>query len=143
MTRAEAVTFLAEVWPEYITALGVTATDTAAGFKSAIDAALTVMGVTFANLATATVAASDDADFKALLNYFSAQRLYAAAGSRVDVSEGISGTSKRYSQMRDALKDLVVWYESNVPNAYSVGGMVVYAQVATRDPDPYAVEEVA
>lgn len=142
MNRADAVTYLARAWPTTATALGIVAIDNDANWRGAVDAALRAMGVARADLDSTTVATASEADFEALLDYHGARRLYEAAIHWVDVSVSDVGLSKRYSQMRDGLKELISQYEFALPDAYRVGGMVVYAQQATRDPDPYAVEAI-
>lgn len=111
MTRGEAVIYLSEAWPGLASALGVTATDDAAGWKSAVDAALRALGVATADLAGATVSVADEPTFLALLNVFGARRLLVEATLKVDVSVADVGISKRYSQMRDGLAALLALYE--------------------------------
>jgi hypothetical protein len=120
MTRADALTYLAEQWPGLQAALGVTSTDDAAGFKGAIDAALRALGVPTAELAAPTIATADEGKLLALLDYYGARRLHAEAAVKVDVSVGDVGVSKRYSQMRDGLNELLAGYLASL-DMYGVG----------------------
>lgn len=106
MNRTEAVTYLGEQFSTIATELGVTATDTAAGYKGPIDAALRLIGTAEGDIAAADVT-SDVPAYLAALDYTTLLRFSRMAAVRVDIEVGEPNVIKKRSQMFKAIGELL------------------------------------
>lgn len=106
MNRSEAVTYLGEQFADLATDAGVTATDTAAGYKGPIDAALRLIGTSESDIATADITSSV-ADYLAALDYTALLRFHRLYAVRVDISVGEPAVDKKRSQAFKAIGELL------------------------------------
>lgn len=106
MDRADALTYLGESFSAIATELGVTATDTAAGYKSVLDYALRLVGVAEGDLAAADIT-SDVPDYLIALDYAALLRFQRMAAIRVDIEVGDPSVRKSRSQLFKAISALL------------------------------------
>ena len=85
-TRASATTHLSNEFAALASETGQLTTDSTGGFGPAIDRALRTLGVTEANLATATVTDANVPAFLALCEYHALARIWRALATKADVS---------------------------------------------------------
>lgn len=121
MNRAEALAFLNGEFSALGTKAGLTNTDTDAGWKAAIDAALRDLGVARADLQTTTIAASLDADFEALLRYWALQRVRSSLAAKEDVKLDGPGIDVKRSQLFKQVEPMLAEYRLEV-EALGYGG---------------------
>jgi len=106
MNRSEAVTYLDEQFSTIAGNLGVTAADTAAGYKGPIDAALRLIGTAEGDIATADITSSVG-NYLAALDYTTLLRFQRMYAIRVDVSVGEPAVDKKRSQAFKAIGELL------------------------------------
>lgn len=106
MNRSDSVTYLSEQFGTIAAELGVTATDTTAGYKAPIDTALRLVGITETDLATAEVTANI-VTYQTALDFTTLQYLWRKASVRVDITVGTPAVSKKRSQVFAQIGDML------------------------------------
>lgn len=106
MNRSDSVTYLSEQFGTIAAELGVTATDTTAGYKAPIDTALRLIGTAEGDIATADIT-SDVTGYLAALDYTALLRFQRMYATRVDISIGEPAVDKKRSQSFKNLAELL------------------------------------
>lgn len=110
MTRSLAAAFLAGIYSQQLTEVGLTAVDNDANVGPVIDEALLRLGTAYDDLATTEVTGDTITGYRVLLRYFGLSRILDAVQHRVNISGGNPSASKSAGdypkELRARLADL-------------------------------------